>query len=79
MRKQYQIDAIRAGKPKESKFKKFVIMVEQVVLYTAIVAGIGFYFGTQFQAKQTAHTQAVVQDAVKALAPVAQAGTVPKN
>ncbi len=71
-----QIDSIRAGKPKESKFKKFVIMTEQVVLYTAIVAGIGFYFGTQYQAKQTAHTQAVVHDAVKAATTVA---SVPKN
>jgi len=64
----------------KNKVKKIVVIAEQVILYTAVTAGIGFYFGTQFQAHQTAKTQAAVQTAVKALAPVAQASAVvPKN
>ena len=59
-----------------NKIKKVVVIAEQVVLYTAAAAGIGFYFGTQFQVDQTAKTQAAVQDAVKASTVVA---SVPKN
>lgn len=59
-----------------NKIKKIVVVAEQVVLYTAIVAGVGFYLGTQFQAKQNAKIQATVHDAVQAQTAVA---AIPKN
>lgn len=61
----------------KSKFnvKRALIITEQLALYTAIVAGLGFYAGTQFNARQTADRQAAIHDAVKAAATPAAVAT----
>lgn len=44
--------------------QKFAIVAEQVVIYTLMVAGIGFYFGTQYQNHVNADRQAAIHAAV---------------
>ena len=66
--------------PVRKSLKTKLVIAEQVVLYTAIVASIGFYAGNQFNARQTADRQAAIHDALKAAAtPVPVAVAVPKS
>ena len=53
---------------RKSTVKHTLIVAEQVLLYTAIVAGLGFYAGSRYEARQTANTQAAIHDAIKAAA-----------
>jgi hypothetical protein len=50
----------------KSNFTKKLIIAEQVVILTAIVAGVSFYGGMRFQSYQNAKTAAAIHDAVKA-------------
>ena len=61
---------------RKSNFTRKLVIAEQVILYTAIVAGIGFYAGHNYAQAQSSKTAAAIHDAVKAAttpAPVAQA------
>jgi hypothetical protein len=50
-------------------FKSKVFIIENILIYTAIVGAAGFYFGTQYSAHQQASTKAAVQNALKAVQP----------
>jgi hypothetical protein len=51
---------------KSDNIKHYLLVAEQVILYSVIVAGMAFYGGTQHQAKQDASTKAAIEKAVKA-------------
>ena len=59
--------------PVRKSLKTKLVIAEQVVLYTALVAGVAFHFGAQYNQHQVADRQAAIHDAVKASATPAAA------
>jgi hypothetical protein len=49
--------------------KSKLVIVEHLLIYTAIVAGAGFYFGTQYSQAQAKHDAQIIKAATAAPAP----------
>jgi hypothetical protein len=73
-------DLTKSTPVRKSNFTRKLVIAEQIVLYTALVAVGAFYLGTQYQNRQVADRQAAIHDALKAAAtPVPMAVVVPKS
>lgn len=56
---------------------KSVLVVEQIIIYTAVVAATAFYYGGQHNANQRAHVDQIVKSAVQAATPPAEVKATP--
>ena len=58
--------------PKSHKFdniKHYLLVAEQVILYSVIVAGLGFYGGTRYSQAQAKHDAQIIKAALATPAP----------